>query len=791
MLSKALQTETSDNIVAVSVFCLSKLILEAETILSQASKIIVIGFLFVLLALPVFAEKEKIPVNIKAEVLKYYEDTGQLKASGSVEVKLKGMTIFADDLLMDAGSNIATAEGNVRLFAKEYQANAAHLTYDTSAESTSFLGFSSTVAPASLKGKVFVGARRLDENKGDMLGGPGEMSTCDREHYWLAADRIAYYPDDRLEAWNVVVWVGELPLFWLPYYVYDLKGEKKRNWVFGTNDVEGNYVKTTWNYPYGLLYIDQMEKKGWGYGTQVAYGLAALGVGTLYLYHIDERDTARSDWVTRINSKRSLNASTTLGMEHRYSSIYQVPSGRSDYTSFSLNLNHADQDRGSIALTTLDDRSAGTERFSFSFDRTVGATALAYSINYDQAKNIPGWVRNSQRLYFSRPLWSDSVVLQTSANYYYNLQKMGDSGEEQITPDLIITGREADYSWKFSENWFVDLRQPLYPGETRYQFVEKQPELEIYPRTLDLKLFTLSSAIGYGYYREVKWVPQLSRNRDFSTQRSRLTLDASQSYPFGPGTTLSVGAGGDQFSYATEDQMYAYRERAGTETDLGGWFRNSLNYRKGSTDGNSPFFFDKLGYNYHDISDRLTFYRGDKFSWWFESGRNWQTATWFDLMSGLMLSPDKRWRLTIDGGWDIENHRYRDLLSRLSLSPHSYFGCSLAISQDLNAGEIRQGSAYYDIYFLEKEPNQLRLSFSQVYDTAKKEVRLQDVAIVKDLHCWEMRFNYSDYRKEYSFVFSVKAIPDEPFGFGSGRGFYFEGFEKEMYKFKGEDQRRF
>ena len=85
----------------------------------------------------------------------------------------------------------------------------------------------------------------------------------------------------------------------------------------------------------------------------------------------------------------------------------------------------------------------------------------------------------------------------------------------------------------------------------------------------------------------------------------------------------------------------------------------------------------------------------------------------------------------------------------------------------------------------------MRLSFSQVYDTAKKEVRLQDVAIVKDLHCWEMRFNYSDYRKEYSFVFSVKAIPDEPFGFGSGRGFYFEGFEKEMYKFKGEDQRRF
>lgn len=750
-------------------------------------------FCLCLLAGPVLAAQEKIPVNLKADLLKYYEDTDQVRATGSVEVRLKDVTIFADELLMDSVTNIATAEGHVRLYAKDYRATANHLTYDASDESTSFRGFSSSFAPSSIKGEIFVTADKLDQENNNMFGGPGEISTCDRnlEHYYLTADRIEYYPEDKMEGRNVVMWIGEVPVMWLPYYVYDLKGQRKRNWVFGNNEVEGNYIKTTWDYPYGLLYLDQMEKKGWGYGTQVAYGLAALGVGTFYLYHVDEKDTAKSDWVTKITSKRNLNEKTTLGMEHRYSSIYQVPSGRSDFTAYSLNLNTTDLGNGSVALSTLDDRNAGNQRLNFSFDRTIGATSLAYSINYDQAKNSPSWVRNSQRLFYSRPLWSDHVVLSTTTNYYYSLAKEGDSGEERVEPEMSITGREEGYSWKYSENWFVDLRQPLYPNETKYESLMKQPELEIYPKTLGLGWVDLSSTIGYGYYREVKWVPQLNKNRDYATQRYRLTLDASKSVPFGPGTTLSLGVGADQYAYTPGDQMYAYRESAGTSTDLGGWFKNNINYRKGVTDGNSPFFFDKLGASYHDIKERLTFYKEDKFSWWFESGRNWQTATWFDLMSSLLIAPDKAWRLTVDGGWDIENHKYRDLISRLTLAPQSYFGCSLAVTQDLNAGEIRQGSAYYDIYFLEKEPNQLHLNFSQVYDTDKKEIRLQDVAIVKDLHCWEMKFNYSDYRKEYSFIFSVKAMPDEPFGFGSGRGFYFEGFEKEMNKFKGTDQRSF
>ncbi|HVN67928.1 MAG TPA: hypothetical protein VMT55_06110, partial [Candidatus Sulfotelmatobacter sp.] len=110
--------------------------------------------------------------------------------------------------------------------------------------------------------------------------------------------------------------------------------------------------------------------------------------------------------------------------------------------------------------------------------------------------------------------------------------------------------------------------------------------------------------------------------------------------------------------------------------------------------------------------------------------------------------------------------------------PASYFSTDLNFDQDMNVGQLRSASVLYNIYFLEKQPNQLFLRFSQVYDPASNGFQVRDIMVVKDLHCWEMKATYSDYRKELAVVFSLKAVPTEPFGFDPGRGFYFEGFDQ-------------
>jgi hypothetical protein len=559
-----------------------------------------------------------------------------------------------------------------------------------------------------------------------------------------------------------------------------LKDDGRRNWLFGHNEVEGDYLKTAWRYPLGLLLVDLMGRKGVGLGTDNLYSLGALGLGSLYLYNVGEKDTGLNSWVERIKHQKQLGPNTNLTLEHSYVSTYRVPSGRIDQTTFGLGLNYAAQTSAGLKFDLLDDRAGGQARYNFQFNQATTNESLNYAYNYEFGKDDPKWLRHSQRLNYRTALLDDHVIFNTTTNYYHSAARAGDSGEEKIEPQFDLAGSERDFSWRYSQNWLVDLRQADYPGTTHYQFLEKQPELEISPRSLNLSLFNLQSTFGYGRYREVRYVAALGGNRDFTTTRYRSTLDAARSLPLGASSTLNLSAGIDQFLYGPGDQLFALREGASLNSDWSSCWRNDLTFRHGYTDGNTPFFFDQLGSRYHDLREKLTFYQRNVFSWSLEGGHNWQTSKWFDVMTRLMVQPASSLRWTVDTGWDIENTRYKDLVTALNYTPVSYFGLSLALAQDLNGTGLRSASALYDWYLLEKEPNEYHFRVGQVFDPTTRELKVRDIMLIKQLHCWEMTYAYSDYRKEFSFTFSLKALPGDPVGYAGGRGFYFDSFEREM-----------
>ncbi|MEE8638690.1 MAG: hypothetical protein V3T21_06610 [Candidatus Margulisiibacteriota bacterium] len=731
---------------------------------------------------------EEIPVNVKAEKLKFIEGTGMIEASGSVEVNFKEITIYSDFLRMDPESNLATAEGNVKIVTRDYQAVSELIVYDASSEISTFSGFESQLSSGRIKGKLYLSAKDLKDLGEKMLGESGRLTTCDEEipHYFATADKIEYYPEDKLIGCNVTLFVGELPVLWTPYLLYDLSKKRKRNWVFGHNEVEGDYVKSAWDYPYGILYLDLMEKKGFGHGTEMDYNLLGLGLGTFYLYHLDEEDTGITDWVTRIDHTKQINPWTTLKLKHAYSATYLIPSGRRDQTTFGLDLGYKHEARWNLRTNAYDDRIASLEKHSLQFDQAYQKISTDYHFNYDFSKRFPKWIRSSQRLHHRRPLWSDNVMLTTRTNYYHYIPTEGAIGDQRLEPLVEITGREPGFSWRYSENWYIDLDGDDYTADESYQYLEKLPEIEVTPNPVDARLFTLRPKFGYGYYHEVRYVPQLGRNRDYGTQRYQATLNADRRIPLAWGTAAILGAGLDQFLYTPGDQLYAYRESLSLHTNLGGFFRNEIDYRKGSTDGNTPFLFDRLGTRYHNVGERMTFYHQNKFRWLISGGHNWQTHRWFDVDTNLLIKPTEKLHWNLRTGWDIENTRYKDLVNSLTLAPYSFLSMQFSTVSDLNAGEIKSGSALCDIYFLQGEPNQWHLKFSQVYDPASDQFKMRDIMVIKDLHCWELKYTYSDLRKEFSLTFSLKALPDEPVGLSTGRGFYFDSFEKELKGLKKE-----
>lgn len=762
-------------------------------------KKIVLLLLILLFATPILAKE--IPVNIKADKLKYIEDTGRVIASGSVTIDIEGAIIKADQLLMDTNSNVVTAEGNVRIEFKDYQATSSFLTYNISDETSSYYDFKSKASPSNIKGNIYLGAEKITDYKDHMSGREGSMTTCDqaehdRPHYFTIARRVEYYPDDKIIGFGVTFyecWLGKVPVLWAPYVLYDLKRKQRRNWVVGYNEVEGNFIKTSWDWPKGEVYIDYMDRKGPGIGVLYEYKLKNKDPGSLYLYHVREKDTGYVDWVTKLNQQFSITQHSTLSLTHNSTAIYLVPSGRADQTNTRFEFNHSKGKRNvSATLDVLDTRIGQREEYALNLSHVQDRFKTNYYVDLKQGKVAPRYINNSQRFSHSQPFLKENMSLSTNLNYSNNIARVGMWGDERLDAQYEIKIKGEKYSASLYENWYFDLDQDLYTADSGNQYVERQPELTLSLNPIDLILFNLTPQLGYGWFREVKYVSALGENRDFATGRYKASLNANKTIPLILGTSLSLSTGIDQFTYEPGDAMYSFREGAGLNTDLLAFFKNKIDYRRGISEGNSPFFFDQMGTKYHDIKEYLTLYHEDKINWKTETGYNFETEKYFNVMTRLNLKPDNRLRLHFKTGYDIENKRYLDLSSTAKLRPWEKISGRLEMTHDINIGRLKSANSLLDLEISDEDhwQSHWHVKLGHVYNPSTGEYKLRDIMLVKDLHCWEVRYTYSDYRKEFSVVMTLKALPDEPFGYAPGRGFYFEGFERTVSEFKSESPRR-
>lgn len=77
------------------------------------------------------------------------------------------------------------------------------------------------------------------------------------------------------------------------------------------------------------------------------------------------------------------------------------------------------------------------------------------------------------------------------------------------------------------------------------------------------------------------------------------------------------------------------------------------------------------------------------------------------------------------------------------------------------------------------------------YDFTTDMYMLRDLAVVKDLHCWEATFTYNDYLKEFRFGITLKAFPQFPLSYTANpNGNYFNSFMDNMH-FEQESPKRY
>lgn len=252
--------------------------------------IAVVSSFFLRLAL---AEEVKAPVHLRAQYLDYDKNSGILYASGHATVTSENMVLEADEIVYTVDEEIILARGHVSGTDGVQDLSGHEIVYNLKTK-TGELSF----------GKIYsyhwyISGPRMERHGAEKMYLPkGSFTTCDLEypHYSIRAQKISVFPRKYVVCYNALLYVDDMPLFYLPVYYQSLRKKRYSLSVYvGHNSTEGDFVKVIYGYPltehtYGRLYLDYMEYLGWGKGLQYDYDFPDRLIGTLHYYYIHQKE---------------------------------------------------------------------------------------------------------------------------------------------------------------------------------------------------------------------------------------------------------------------------------------------------------------------------------------------------------------------------------------------------------------------------------------------------------------------------------------------------------------------
>ncbi len=244
---------------------------------------------------------EKMPVYFNGDYLEYLEDSKFLKARGHVQLTYKGITLTADEMTCNLINGDITANGHILLQEKGSNISGESMNYNIKKESGIGQAIRIESKPWYAQGKSIDKASEKDITIHD-----GYFTTCDLEkpHYRLVTKKIAFVIDDKIEAWDVFVYIFDIPVFYIPYFSHYFKNNRKPPFMVqvGQNDIGGDYIKTTYFYSLspewsGSVSNDYFSKKGWGKGLGLEYDDPSVQAKTEGYQIWENGDYSQSRWL--------------------------------------------------------------------------------------------------------------------------------------------------------------------------------------------------------------------------------------------------------------------------------------------------------------------------------------------------------------------------------------------------------------------------------------------------------------------------------------------------------------
>ena len=233
-------------------------------------------------------------VTLQADQVSFSSADNKAHAKGNVVVNSKDQHLFCDQLQLDRVVQEVVAEGNVYLDTPQEQVMAQGLTYNFNDGTGEFRDARVYIDPYQIKGQKI---DKVSENY--MTMDEGYLTTCDLDepHYRMGAHRMDIYQHDRAIIHGMKIYLGKVPVMYLPYYVQNLKNRPIVTFVPGEKKDFGLFLLTTARFQVGshvkvTLHADVRERDGFGEGFDVKYNTPNFGSGLVSAYYTDENQIA-------------------------------------------------------------------------------------------------------------------------------------------------------------------------------------------------------------------------------------------------------------------------------------------------------------------------------------------------------------------------------------------------------------------------------------------------------------------------------------------------------------------
>jgi len=229
-------------------------------------------------------------VQLQADQVSFSSADNKAHAQGNVVVTTKDQQLYCDQLQLDRVVKEVVAEGDVYLDTPQENIIAQGLTYNFNDGTGQFRDARMYIDPYQMKGKTI---DKISENY--MVMKKGYITTCDLDepHFRVAARRMDIYQHDRAIAHSMKIYLGKVPVMYLPYYVQDLKNKPIFTFIPGHSKNFGYFLLTTTSLklsPHAHLnvYEDIRDRTGFSEGFDLKYKTSNFGSGLLRTYYAAE-----------------------------------------------------------------------------------------------------------------------------------------------------------------------------------------------------------------------------------------------------------------------------------------------------------------------------------------------------------------------------------------------------------------------------------------------------------------------------------------------------------------------